>query len=231
MSDEGSTRRTTDPHLTAVPRDLRPFVRDLPTSDIIRPGDDPILDAAVAKLKELNGGGNDPLYPGVHKVEPGPTMPSERKVYVAPWALPGAETPREAKAKGERKRRGVIVGIAAVGIGVAGLVAMMGRGGRVEREGEPRAAGVVEERAPRGASAADAGAVAVADAGTAADAGAGARVAMSSAAAPSTRRAPAPARPAVRAPKASQRDKPAKEVAPPPVETPQADPLDGAMYR
>jgi hypothetical protein len=250
MSDD-KKRMNTDPELKLVPRELRPFVRKL-ENPVVRPGDDPQLDDAVARLRALSGmTSGDPLYYEAPRPEEdeggGERGIGNVRVYVMPVAPPGAETlkdeaPGDAKSeeaapKGERKRRGVIVAVAAVGIGVATLAAMTGRGGRVEREGELRAAGaagVVEERAPRCASAADAGAeaVAAAQAGAVAEADAAARGAVSSVAAPSARRAPAPARPAVRAPKASQRDKPAKEVAPPSVETPQAAPsLDWTVYR
>ena len=43
-----------------IPRELAPFVEKLP-NPVIRPGDDPVLDAAVAGLRELNGS-DDPFY-------------------------------------------------------------------------------------------------------------------------------------------------------------------------
>ncbi|WP_437894167.1 hypothetical protein [Sorangium sp. So ce124] len=183
------------------------------------------------------------------------------RVYVAPMVLPGAEATAAEARKRRRLRLAVGLGVVGLGVAGAmtmvgrcgdGKIAAWARDGvsarvtetvaGVSARGAERSSGAgtaaaeraeADARAMANAAAGasmDTGTVAAAPEDASASAGAVGRGAVSSATAPSTRRPPAP-RKAPQAMKDGAEDEPAREVAPPAVKVPPADPLDGAIYR
>jgi hypothetical protein len=96
MSDDAK-KRTEDPGYVTIPPELRDFVPAKGEQPgIVRPGDNPRLDAAMAALRELNGGQKaDPFYFDAQQ-EKGtarkPAPPSE-SVHVAAIPVPESEAP------------------------------------------------------------------------------------------------------------------------------------------
>jgi hypothetical protein len=145
--DEDKTRAPTDPALKAVPRELRPFA-ERPENPVLRAGEDARLDEAVADLKSLGEG--DPLFYDVRRVEAGDEErgAGNAKVYVPPVALSG----KAAEEKRRRRVAAVALGVAVVGIAVAGANARRPKeqaehaAARLPRVGAPAMA--AQEKAP-----------------------------------------------------------------------------------
>ncbi|XYH96530.1 hypothetical protein ACMHYB_53590 [Sorangium sp. So ce1128] len=252
MSEDGRRRMNTDPALKGVPKELRPFARKI-ENPVKRPGDDPMLDDAVTRLRALHGTAEtktkDPLFYEVEakRIEQEQERERERergignlRVYVAPTPLPGAEAAAAEAAAKEKQRRQVraAVGAAVVGIGVAGAMAMMGRCGGGEsaewaREGVSArvvetAAGVTRRGVEKSAGAEKGAGTAASEnagAGTAAAESTDASAGVTGRGAMSSATAPAMRRPPVQR-KAVRAPEEIRENTPEPVRT--AEPAPGA---
>lgn len=114
MTEAKKPETGAEPSAAKIPRELLPYLKELP-APVLKPGDDPELDAAVERLRAMNGS-EDPLFYDVDAA--GGAEAAERgignvRVYVEPTA------PRAArKGAPERRRRRVAMIGGGLGLGL-----------------------------------------------------------------------------------------------------------------